>query len=122
MQLTEAYSFKLKLFTKTYMFEFGEFGFVLEKEPQVVCLYVTNKAHTEIYAAMPLCRPGDLKKDTLTFLPIGNSSVSFAIEPAGFRFFVDFKRKQCTNNRDMKIFGSEQWGQDVQVKWNEWIS
>ena len=122
MQLTEAYSFKLKPFTKVYQFEFGEFGFVLEKEPQVVCLYVTNKAHTEIYAAMPLCPPNDLKKETLTFSPIGNHAVSFALKSIDFKFFVDFEKKQCAHNRNLKIYSSEQWGEDPQVPWDKWIS
>lgn len=121
MQLTEAYSFKLKPFTKTYMLEFFEFGFVLEKESQAVCLYVTNKSHTEIYAAMPLCPPQDLKKVTLEFLPIGSTRCSFSIPQIGFNFYVDFEKKCCTNNRNLRIFGSEQWGESPQVKWEDWI-
>ena len=121
MQLTERYSFKLKPFTKNYMFECGEFGFVLEKEPQVVCLYVTNKAHTEIYAAMPLCHPNDLKKVILEFMPIGSTRCSFAIPQIGFNFYVDFEKKLCANNRNLKIFGSSLWGENPQVKWEEWV-
>ena len=121
MKLTEAYSFKWNLFTKNYMFELDDFGFVLEKEPQVVCLYVTDRTHTEIFAAMPICPPNALKKATFAFSPVGNNRCSFTISQIDFRFFVDFEKRCCANNRNLKVYGSPMWGENPQVKWEEWV-
>jgi hypothetical protein len=54
-------------------------------------------------------------------MPIGSTRCSFAIPQIGFNFYVDFEKKLCANNRNLKIFGSSLWGENPQVKWEEWV-
>lgn len=32
---------------------------------------------------------------------------------------IDFARKKCANNKSLTCYGSEDWGQDVQIEWSE---
>ena len=51
------YTFKFGLFgKKVQMFSEGERGIVIEKEPQVVCVYGTDSNYN-ILCAIPLCHP-----------------------------------------------------------------
>ena len=55
------YTFKFSLFgKKVQMFSEGERGIVVEKEPQVVCVYGTDSNYN-ILCAIPLCHPKFLK-------------------------------------------------------------
>ena len=55
------YTFKFGLFgKKVQMFSEGQRGVVVEKEPQVVCVYGTDSNYN-ILCAIPLCHPKFLK-------------------------------------------------------------
>ena len=32
---------------------------------------------------------------------------------------IDFAKKKCANNKGLKCYGSDDWGQDVQTEWSE---
>ena len=51
------YTFQFKLFgKKVQMFSEGKMGIVVEKEPDVVCVYGTDE-NFHILCAVPLCHP-----------------------------------------------------------------
>ena len=56
------YTFEFKLFgSKVQMFDEGRMGIVIEKEPDVICVYGTDEKHKDILCAIPLCHPKLLK-------------------------------------------------------------
>lgn len=112
------YSFKFKfLGSKVQMFNYNKMGVVVEKEPQVVCVYGTDDKNQTILCAIPLCHPKILKgaeyiidfgEDKRTKITVGDLQI-----------VIDFENKKCATNKGIKCFGSDKWGQDVQVAWNE---
>ncbi len=101
---------------KVQMFHAEGMGVVVEKEPDVVCVYGTDDTNNSIYCAVQLCHPKMLKGITyrVTFYDEGIATVS-----AGDKITVhiDFQRKKCANSRDARSYGSAAWGQDVSEPW-----
>ena len=112
------YSFKFTLFgKKVQMYNEREMGIVVEKEPHVVCIYGTDNKHQNILCAIPLCPPKFLKgaEYTVEFCEDDLAKISvFDIQ-----VIIDFKNQKCKNNKNVKCYGSDSWGQDVQVEWSE---
>lgn len=111
------YSFKFKIFgTKVQMFSENEMGIVIEKEADVVCAYGTDKSNQNILCAIPLASPKVLKgaEYTVEFL---ESEVAI-ISVSDIKAVIDFKNHKCKNNLNVKCYGSDSWGQDVQIKWS----
>ena len=111
------YSFKFKLFgSKVQMYNEGEMGIVIEKEPQVVCIYGTDNKHQNILCAIPLCSPKLLKgaEYTVEFCENNISKISVS----DIQVVIDFENKKCANNKNIKCYGSNSWGQNVQIQWN----
>ena len=112
------YSFKFKLFgSKVKMFSEKEMGIVVEKEPQVVCVYGTDKMNEKIYCAIPLCPPKFLKGAEYIVEFSENDLAKISV--SDFQIVIDFKEQKCKTNKNLKCYGSEIWGQDVQVEWLE---
>ena len=60
------YTFKFKLFgKKVQMFSYKKMGLVIEKEPDVVCVYATDETHQNIMCAIPLYHPKLLKMQNI---------------------------------------------------------
>lgn len=111
------YKFKFSLFgKKVQMFTEKTMGVVIEKEPDVVCLYATDGNNQAIYCAVPLCHPKFLKGMEYTVKFSGNNTV--AISVGDIKVAFDYTRKRCSNNKGIQSFGSENWGRDVGEKWN----
>lgn len=111
------YSFKFKLFgSKTQMFSEKEMGIVIEKDSQVVCVYGTDSEHQNILCAIPLCSPKFLKgaEYVVEFYENDLSKISVS----DIQVVIDFREKKCKNSKNFKCYGSNRWGQDVQVEWN----
>lgn len=111
------YTFKFKLFgSKVQMFSQEQMGIVVEKEPQVVCVYGTDADHKDILCAIPLCAPKLLKgaEYVVDFRDNGRAEVSVG----ELKIVIDFETKKCACSKDLKCYGSELWGQDVQVEWS----
>jgi len=112
------YSFKFKLFgQKVQMFSENGMGVVVEKEPDVVCVYGTGENYKPILCAVPLCSPKLLKGMEYTVEFSGGGVAMVFV--AGIKIRIDFKNKKCSNNKGLKVYGSETWGQDVSEKWIE---
>ena len=112
------YAFRFKLFgKKVQMFSEGQMGVVIEKEPDVICVYGTDENHSRILCAVPLCHPRFLKGAEYTIEFNGNSCAEICV--GELQIVVDYSRKKCANNKSLKCYGSDDWGQDVQMEWSE---
>lgn len=112
------YTFKFKLFGKKIkMFSEDQKGIVIEKESDVVCVYGTDDRHKNIFCAIPLCHPKFLKGSEyiIDFCP--NECVKIFVEDC--QIMIDFKNKKCANNKSILCYGSDSWGRDIQIEWNE---
>lgn len=114
------YSFKFTLFGKSVrMFNDSGMGIVIEKEPQVVCVYGTDEGQQNILCAIPLCHPKYLKglEYTIEFCPEQCAKISVG----NIKMIIDFANHKCANNISVKNYGSDTWGRDVSVAWDESI-
>ena len=110
------YTFKFTLFgKKVQMFSEGQRGIVVEKEPQTVCVYGTDGDYN-ILCAVPLCHPKFLKGAEYTVEFDENDRAEVCV--GDLRVAVDYSKKKCANNKSLQCYGSDDWGQDVQVEWN----
>ena len=112
------YTFKFKLFgSKVQMFSEGQMGIVVEKEPDVVCVYGTDETHQGILCAVPLCHPKFLKGAEYTVEFCENEKAKVSV--GDLKIVIDYMAKKCANNKSFRCFGSESWGQDIQIDWSE---
>ena len=112
------YSFKFKLFGgKVQMFSEGQMGVVIEKEPDVVCVYGTDQNHRDILCAIPLCHPKLLKGAEYTVDFCSGEQVQVCV--GDLQIVIDYGKKKCASNKSLTCYGSDRWGQDVQTNWSE---
>ena len=111
------YTFKFGLFgKKVQMFSEGQRGVVVEKEPQVVCVYGTDSNYN-ILCAIPLCHPKFLKGIEYIVEFDGNNCAKVCV--GDLQIIINYSEKKCSNNKSLKCYGSDSWGQDVQIDWTE---
>ena len=111
------YTFQFKLFGgKVKKFNEGRMGIVIEKEPDVVCVYGTDENY-HILCALPLCHPKFLKGAEYVIEFEGNDRAKVSV--GELQIVVDYSKKKCANNKAIKCYGSNDWGQDVQIDWSE---
>ena len=111
------YTFQFKLFgKKVQMFSEGQMGIVVEKEPDVICVYGTDENY-HILCAVPLCHPKSLKgaEYVIEFEENNRAKVSVG----ELQIVIDYSKKKCAYNKAIKCYGSDDWGQDVQIEWSE---
>jgi len=112
------YTFKFKLFGgKVQMFSHKDMGIVVEKESDVVCVYGTDEEHRNILCAIPLCHPKHLKGAEYIIDFDENQCAKICV--GDLQILVDFGKQKCANNKGIRCYGSEGWGQDVQTEWAE---
>lgn len=97
------------------MFNYGQMGIVIEKEPQVVCVYGTT-ADYKILCAVPLCHPKYLNgfEYSIEFTDRQYAKISVGEQ---LKIVIDFANQKCANNKDAACYGSDAWGQDVTLPW-----
>ena len=111
------YTFQFKLFgKKVQMFNEGKMGIVVEKEPDVVCVYGTDENY-HILCAVPLSHPKFLKGAEYVVEFVENNCAKISV--GELKIIIDYSKKKCANNKALKCYGSDDWGQDVQVEWSE---
>ena len=111
------YTFKYKLFgKKVQMFSERKMGIVVEKEPDVVCVYGTDENY-HIKCAVPLCHPKFLKDAEYIIEFDENECAKVCI--GELQIIIDFAKQKCANNKALKCYGSDDWGQDIQIEWSE---
>lgn len=103
--------------SKVQMFSEDQRGIVIEKEPHMVCVYATDANHQNIFCAIPLCAPKFLKGAQYTVEFCENSKVNISV--GEIRIAVDFLNKKCAINQPSKCYGSDIWGEDVQLPWGQ---
>lgn len=111
------HAFKFTLFKKVQMFSENGMGIVIEKEPQVVCIYGTTENHQDILCAIPLCHPKYLKGAEYIIEFCAERYVTISV--GDLKFIIDFEHKKCTNNKGIQCYGSDTWGSDVSLEWDE---
>lgn len=111
------YTFQFKLFgKKVQMFSEGQMGIVVEKEPDVVCVYGTDENY-QILCAVPLCHPKFLKGAEYSIEFEENNCAKVTV--GELQIVIDYSKQKCANNKGLKCYGSDAWGQDVQMEWSE---
>lgn len=111
------HTFQFSLFgKKVRMFSEGRRGVVIDKEPDVICVYGTDEKF-RILCAVPLCHPKFLKGSTYTVEFDENECARICV--AGLCIVIDYAQKKCANNKDLPCYGSEDWGEDVCMEWRE---
>ena len=113
------YNFKFTLFGKRIqMLDYGEMGIVIEREPQTICVYGTTADHNEILCAIPLCHPKILKglEYNVEFTDRQYTKVSVGNR---IKIIIDYNNKRCANNMDFECYGSDKWGEEVALKWDD---
>ena len=112
------HTFKFGLFNKNIqMFNEGNMGVVIEKEPDVVCVYGTDETHDKILCAIPLCHPKFLKGAEYTVEFCTDECTKIAV--GDIKIIIDFANKKCANNKGIQNYGSDTWGQDVTAAWDD---
>ena len=112
------YAFKFGfLGKKVQMFSERNMGVVIEKEPHVVCLYGTDENHSRVLCAVPLCHPKYLRGAEYIIEFEEKDRVKICV--GEFQIVIDYSKKKCANNKAIQCYGSDEWGHDVEVAWNE---
>lgn len=115
------YVFQFKLFGENVrMFRERQMGIVIEKEKDVVCVYGTDDKHQNILCAIPLCHPKFLKKAEYVVDFQENDRVMISV--GNLQIAIDFKNGKCATDKKIRCYGSDLWGQDVQVDWNDIVA
>ena len=101
---------------KVRMFNEGQMGIVIEKEPHIVCVYGTDE-NFHILCAIPLCYPKFLKG--LEYVIDFRENNCAYIHVGELQIIIDYTNKKCANNKALKCYGSDDWGKDIQIGWCE---
>ncbi len=116
MNCGEVQKVKFGLFKNTFLFECMDHGVVLERDGKAVCIYATDAAHSNIYCALPL-GPEKAFKNQAFFVAAPDSRYML-LGVKNVLVVVDFVNKTCaTNVPQLRIFGSDAWGQECQSQW-----
>lgn len=111
------YTFQFTLFgKKVRMFAENGMGIVIEKEPDVICVYGTTENHEDILCAVPLRHPKALKGAEYS---VEFSQSTARITVGDLKLLIDFEARKCANNKNLPSYGSDAWGQDVSAPWDE---
>ena len=80
-----------------------------------VCMERIENYH--ILCAVPLCHPKFLKgaEYVIEFEENNRAKVSVG----ALQIVIDYSKKKCANNKAIKCYGSDDWGQDIQIEWFE---
>ena len=91
-------------------------GLVVEKEPDVICIYGTDSANSSIFCAIPLCHPRFLKGETFHLSFFEDQTALVHVKDV--QVFLDYSAKKCSNSKGIRNYGSDAWGEDVSLPWD----
>lgn len=110
------YSFTFSLFVKkVQMFHWNNMGIVVEKEPDVICIYGTDNTNSKILCATPLCHPKYLKGETFNVSFFADETGT--VKVADVKVLIDFASNKCSNNKGLQNYGSDTWGKNFSCEW-----
>ena len=111
------YTFSFSIFAKkVQMFHWNNMGIVVEKEPDVICIYGTDEKNEKILCAIPLCHPKYIKGADFRISFFEDNAAT--VEVAEMKVFIDFTSHKCSNNKRVQNYGSEIWGEEVNCDWS----
>lgn len=103
---------------KTNIFECGDNGMVVERENNIITLYVTNSRCSEIYCEVTLGHNRDLKKHK--FLGVAFSQEIMLLDGGDILVVVDYAQKKVAVNRpELPVLGKGDWGEDPRMDWTK---
>lgn len=101
---------------KTNIFECGPNGLVLEREKNIITLYVTNSRCSEIYCVIPLGGNEILKKNK--FVGAAFSPEIMLIDGGDIMVVVDFEQKKVAVNKpEITVTGKKDWADSPRMEW-----
>ena len=118
MQAGEAISIKFSRFKKKYTYDFGKYGFILEKVGGGICFYATDATFDDIFCVVPLGFEKDFKDVNYYIYSVDENRVFFRVRRA--LLYIDFEKKFCsTNVENFRVFGCPDWGRECLVPWKD---
>ncbi len=107
---------------KTNIFECGDNGVVVERENNIITMYVTNAACSKIYCSLKLGTNDQLKK--AKFVVIAYNDHVMLLNGTGplpngeIMVIVDYDAEQVAVNQDNIPVTGKGWTEDVQAPWD----
>ena len=117
LKLGETRSFKLPFMLKAIDIIHEHNGLRLERQRGgIVCLNVNSGHRRDAYAAIPLGPAKELNAVGFNVKALSKSRTLFWV--GNVKFVIDYNAKKvATNLLGLRIFGSKQWGSNVQMPW-----
>ncbi len=107
---------------KTNIFECGDNGVVVERENNIITMYVTNAACSKIYCKLTLGTNEELKKAKFVCIAYNDHVMLLngtGILPHGeIMIIVDYDAEQVAVNQDNIPVIPKIWNEDVQAPWD----
>lgn len=106
----------VRFIKKTNIFECGPNGLVLEREKNIITLYVTNSRCSEIYCVIPLGGNEILKKNK--FVGAAFSPEIMLLDGGDIMVVVDFAQKKVAVNKpEITVTGKRDWADSPRMEW-----
>lgn len=117
LNLGETKSFKLPLMLKAIDMIYEGNGLRLERQRGgILCLNVNSGRRRDAFAAIPLGPAKELNAVGMNVKVLSKARTLFWV--GNVRFVIDYSAKKvATNLLGLRIFGSKQWGEHVQMPW-----
>lgn len=116
LKIGETKTVKLPFMLKAQDFYCEGNGLRLERSNKCISLYANDGSRRKRFCAIPLGYAGDLKGISYTVKAQSKSRLLFCV--GNVRFVVDFAAKKvATNLIGLGIYGSKEWGPNVQMPW-----
>lgn len=117
LKLGESKTFKLPFWLTAVDILHEGNGLRLERQRRgIVCLNVNNGRRRVVYAQIPLGIAKDLNEFGFTVKAQSKTRMLFSV--GSVRFVIDYAAKKVSTNLiGLRILGSKEWGEMVQVPW-----
>lgn len=117
LKLGESKTFKLPIWLKAVDMIHEKNGLRLERQRGgIVCLNVNNGSRRIAYAAIPLGAAKDLNEFGFTVKAQSKTRMLFSV--GAVKFVIDYAAKKVSTNLiGLRVFGSKEWGDNVQTPW-----
>ena len=95
----------------------GTLGVVVERENNIITMYITNAACSRIYCEISLGTNEALKK--VKFVVIAYNDHVMLLEGGGIMIVVDYDVERVAVNKDEIAVIGKGWGEDVRAPWDK---
>lgn len=117
LKIGESKTFKLSFWLKAVDIKCGDNCMRLERQRGgIACLNINNGSRRIAYAAIPLGLIKDLNAVGFTVKAHSKTRALFSV--GAVKFVIDYAAKKVSTNLiGLRIFGSKEWGENVQAPW-----